>query len=658
MSIVFAGNDAGYVSLNGSFPKTDAGWWLFGVKPDSPLPSRFQAIMVLAAWSGPGSPTAHILGITTEGKWQLNTNFGTGSTGSYPDGVGIPIGTATPGAWNFVAVRSVGGSMELVVIDLGTETLTKTTVGQVAFTPTRCSVGANASEAFDGKIAPIRWGSGAISDAQLIAQAKSLQAVSGQGTVVGNKSGVGADLSAVLEGELGGAFVVNSGGEAYVSADSDAPEYAEPEAGDNVFELAGSLDLRPQASIAAAGATGQVVAANGLVASYDEAASVAATLIHAATGLPVSGVTMTVTVDDDLWAASATAIPAGTYHVRITVTDEIDSVTMISSSFSVSSGVSAPGAPVLGNPEVTSPYAVKLSWTLPDSNATEIVVYRKSGPGGARTTVATLPAGTLEYSVTGLLAGTQYWFDVGARNSAGETRSAEKTATTLSNQATALLTVTPTSLAQPGKITATLGNPAGATLTAVQFLRNGAALGLPVISSPFSLEIALTAADNGLVEIGATGVDILSRNVSASPVTVTVAIETAPVPDPGDGSLTDDEVLELLANPIDPKFADEAFPYFFDFRSELQTGESLLEVEYVEIEVRGPPDLDPDSDAMLEGDPYVRGTLGIVMQRVQSGKPGVAYYLRCQARTNFDRLINSEIAFRVHATTGRRAVRL
>src|SRR5690606_28262365 len=130
-------------------------------------------------------------------------------------------------------------------------------------------------------------------------------------------SGVGANLAAVLVGESGGTFVVNSGGEAHVTADSDAPEYAEPggpgggEGGDNVFELGGALDLRPQATITAATSTGQTVSASGIAASYDPAASVVAQLLNASSGAVVVGVALAMTIDGDGWAASAGGVPAG-----------------------------------------------------------------------------------------------------------------------------------------------------------------------------------------------------------------------------------------------------------------------------------------------------------------------------------------------------------
>lgn len=666
MAIVFAGNDAGYIALTAAFPSTGSSWYLFGVKPASPMPERFQAIMVLAAWSGPGSPTAHVLGITTEGKWQLNTNFGTGASGTFPDGMGAPIGTVEPAEWNLVAVRMAGSTAELVEINLATETLTKTSIGQVQFTPTRCTVGANSAEAFEGKIAPIRWGSGSLSDAQLLAQAKSLVAVAGQGTVVGNKSGLGANLAAILEGEAGGTFSVNEGGEAYVTADADAPQYAEPggpggaEGGDNVFELGGELDLRPQATIDSTSTSGLSVTASGIAASYDPAASVIAQLINATTGNVVSGVALETTVEGDGWSASAGSVPEGTYRVRLVVADKIGSVTQESANFTVIDPVTQPGAPTLAEPTVLGPYAIKLEWTLADATEQEVRVYRKTSPGGSRTLMASLPPGSTEYTASGLSAGTTYYFDIGAWNTAGETRSNEKSAATMASSVAATLSVTPTALAQPGTVTATLSNPPGSALVSAAFYADGD-LVASVTQSPFSVQIPLDEEDNGQVVISATGVDALTRNVTSSPIIVTVSID---IPDPEepeepeDGELTDQQILDLLANPIDPKYQDEAFPYGFDFRADLQSGETIQAVDYIAVQVRGPDELDPEAPDMLEGDPILRPALGVVVQRVKAGKPGLAYYLRCKVLTSLEREIVSELAIRVHATTGRRAVRL
>src|SRR5690606_36513063 len=134
-----------------------------------------------------------------------------------------------------------------------------------------------------------------------------------------NKSGLGDNLAAILEGESGGTFEVDEGGEAYVTADADAPQYAEPggpggaEGGDNVFELGGELDLRPQATIDSTSTSGLSVTASGIVASYDPAASVIAQLINATTGNVVSGVALETTVEGDGWSASAGSVPDGTY---------------------------------------------------------------------------------------------------------------------------------------------------------------------------------------------------------------------------------------------------------------------------------------------------------------------------------------------------------
>lgn len=665
MAITFAGHDEGYLRITTGIPSTSGLWEIIGFKPDSPMPNRFQALGHIAAWTGPGSPTAHVFGIDTDGKLALFANYGTGATGNYGDGIATPIGSVAAGEWNFVAIRCSGGNVEIAQVDLGTETITKASVGQTQFTPTELRLGgAGPGESFEGKMAPVRYGSGSLTDSQLIAQCKSLTAVAGQGTVVSNMTGLGDNLAEALQGDVGPGWVLDPEAAPYIGLDSDAPQVGSPggpggpEPTDNVFEIGGSLDLRPQATIDAASADGQTVTANGIAASYDPGASVIAQLVNASTGNVVTGVTLDVTVDGDTWAASAAGVPEGTYRVRLIVADEIGSVTQESATFQVDSVITAPGAPTLDTATVLGPYSVKLEWTLADSAELEVRVYRKNAPGGARALVATLPPGTDEYTVTGLLAAETYYFDIGAWNTAGETRSNEKSATTMASSTTAVLSVMPTALAQPGTVTATLANPADSTLTSATFFKNGVAVGPAVTSSPFSVQIGLDERDNGQVVISATGVDELSRTVHSSPVTVTVAIEIIEEPEPGEEDLTDEQILDLLANPIDPKYEDEAFPYGFDFRSELQTGERLSSVEYVQVQVRGPDEIDPDKDDMLEGDPIMRPALGVVVQRVKAGKPGVAYYLRCQVRTSLDRLIDSELQIRVHATTGRRAVRL
>jgi DNA-binding beta-propeller fold protein YncE len=64
----------------------------------------------------------------------------------------------------------------------------------------------------------------------------------------------------------------------------------------------------------------------------------------------------------------------------------------------------------------------------------------------------------------------------------------------------------------------------GGTLTTVQFLKNGAALGTPVTAAPFQTQVNLTSADNGSISFTATGTDSTGKTDTSDAVTVTVNI--------------------------------------------------------------------------------------------------------------------------------------
>lgn len=129
---------------------------------------------------------------------------------------------------------------------------------------------------------------------------------------------------------------------------------------------------------------------------------------------------------------SATGLSSGTtYYFRVSAVNSSGN----SNSVSASATTSAP-TPTIPNAAsnltatVVSSTQINLTWVDNSSNETGFKVERALSAGGVYTTLVTTNANTTSYSVTGLVAGTTYYFRVSAVNSAGASAFASTSATT------------------------------------------------------------------------------------------------------------------------------------------------------------------------------------------------------------------------------------
>ena len=108
---------------------------------------------------------------------------------------------------------------------------------------------------------------------------------------------------------------------------------------------------------------------------------------------------------------------------------------------------SPPGAPTLNVPTAGNG-TVHLSWTAPATNGgspiTQYKVYRGTSPGGEGTSsIATVGSATTSYDDTTVTNGTTYYYQVATVNSAGETRSGERSASPIGPPAAPTVTASP-----------------------------------------------------------------------------------------------------------------------------------------------------------------------------------------------------------------------
>lgn len=116
--------------------------------------------------------------------------------------------------------------------------------------------------------------------------------------------------------------------------------------------------------------------------------------------------------------------------------------------------------------------------------------------------------------------------------------------------------------------------------------------------------------------------------------------------------LTDSQITRLLAEPADPKYAEEMHPYVIEFEG-LDSTEQLNAIESVSILLAGNTVADPTDQTMLVGPARIYGKYAVVW--VRGGDPGFSYYVRVHANTSIGRLITGETRVRIFATPGRRA---
>ena len=124
-----------------------------------------------------------------------------------------------------------------------------------------------------------------------------------------------------------------------------------------------------------------------------------------------------------------------------------------------------------------------------------------------------------------------------------------------------------------------------------------------------------------------------------------------------------EEMLDRIARGediLDPRYSWERFPYLFSFSSDTigmpASKESIVGVPVVEVYPIGGAEIDPDSAAMIFGQPIVRGNR--VLQFFTGGRPGITYVIRCLATTSTGRRVIDEMRIRIYANEGRRARRL
>lgn len=122
----------------------------------------------------------------------------------------------------------------------------------------------------------------------------------------------------------------------------------------------------------------------------------------------------------DVLPASNTAVT--TYQLTGSVKDKGGTSVAIDVTGNFDPNPGAPGTPTFGLPTATS---VDVTWTAAgcaDAATTQYVVQRApdvAGVAGTFADVATVAAGTLTYSDTGLTTGTKYWYKVQSRTATG-----------------------------------------------------------------------------------------------------------------------------------------------------------------------------------------------------------------------------------------------
>jgi subtilisin family serine protease len=124
-----------------------------------------------------------------------------------------------------------------------------------------------------------------------------------------------------------------------------------------------------------------------------------------------------------------------------------------------------PGAPTLSVP-VAGNGTVHLSWTAPASNGgspiTQYKIFRGTSPGGEGTSsIASVGSATTSYDDGTVTNGTTYYYQVAAVNSAGETRSIERSASPIGPPAAPVVTPSPhlTSIGLSWPVPASGGSP-------------------------------------------------------------------------------------------------------------------------------------------------------------------------------------------------------
>ena len=307
---------------------------------------------------------------------------------------------------------------------------------------------------------------------------------------------------------------------------------------------------------------------------------------------------------------------------------------------------------------------ISIEWDLNSANE-EAVLVEMSTSGGAFVEVASLPAGSRTYIADSLLSSTRYGFRVRVRGSGSVSGYATAVyADTFAPPVTGLAAVRP----KERMVSA----PPGGTYQLVYEATDGNGSGRPGVSVTISVDdpafvtaTQLTALTDALgravfelrfLDVGQTQILATATDGSSSLSNIEVV-----------GAFTlpefTEEMLDRIARGediLDPRYSWERFPYLFSFSSDTigmpASKESIVGVPVVEVYPIGGAEIDPDSAAMIFGQPIVRGNR--VLQFFTGGRPGITYVIRCLATTSTGRRVIDEMRIRIYANEGRRARRL
>ena len=201
---------------------------------------------------------------------------------------------------------------------------------------------------------------------------------------------------------------------------------------------------------------------------------------------------------------------------------------------STGSDTEPPTAPSDLSAAATSATHIDLTWTAATDNVgvTGYQVERCQGTGCSTFAQIGTPTAT-NFADSGLTAGTTYQYRVRATDAAGNTSdySAVASATTQTTSDLEPPTVTMTAPANGATVTGpavtvTADASDNVGVTSVQFLLDGATLGAPATTAPYSITWDTTTATNGAHTLSARASDAAGNTATATAVSVTVLNST------------------------------------------------------------------------------------------------------------------------------------
>jgi hypothetical protein len=371
--------------------------------------------------------------------------------------------------------------------------------------------------------------------------------------------------------------------------------------------------------------------------------------------VPVPGTASTVTqsvsfasnAENGVWSYTARAFDAAgnsTLSGAVAVTVAIPAPAVV------------PNAPS-GLTAIGGANVVTIAWTDNSTNEDGFYIERRVG-AGSFAQVATLGAGVISYTDTGLLAATAYTYRVRAFGAGG--------ASGYTSEATASTSAAPaTSLASVSVAPTVVSDIAGRTATLTYTARDGNGSGrpgvtiTPVIGSTAVATVAPPSAitdAQGRAFLTVTFGSVIAQTqlrVAATDGASTLTADVNPAVDVFTlPAFTEALVKELQAEQQDPKYEDEIQPYVFDFSPFLGRGEDVSRIQVVESVPVSNAAADPAASAMVFGQARIVGDR--VLQYFRDGVPGVSYFLRCRVETTIGRVVVSEIRIRIYRARGAR----